>query len=34
MRADIHPDYHIIKVVMTDGSTYETRSTWVRKATR
>ena len=24
----IHPDYHTIKVVMTDGTTYETRSTW------
>ncbi len=24
----IHPDYHTIKVVMTDGHTYETRSTW------
>ncbi|MDO9488632.1 MAG: 50S ribosomal protein L31, partial [Sphingomonadaceae bacterium] len=23
----IHPDYHTIKVVMTDGHTYETRST-------
>ena len=28
MKADIHPDYHIIKVVMTDGTEYETRSTW------
>jgi large subunit ribosomal protein L31 len=24
----IHPEYHTIKVVMTDGTTYETRSTW------
>ena len=24
----IHPDYHTIKVLMTDGTTYETRSTW------
>lgn len=23
-----HPDYHFIKVVMTDGSEYKTRSTW------
>ena len=23
-----HPDYHFITVVMTDGSTYETRSTY------
>ncbi len=28
MRADIHPDYHEIKVVMTDGTEYTTRSTW------
>ncbi|MGB3813531.1 MULTISPECIES: 50S ribosomal protein L31 [Shinella] len=28
MKADIHPDYHMIKVVMTDGTEYETRSTW------
>ena len=28
MKAEIHPDYHKITVEMTDGSTYETRSTW------
>lgn len=28
MKADIHPNYHTIKVVMTDGTEYETRSTW------
>ena len=28
MKPDIHPDYHMIKVVMTDGTEYETRSTW------
>jgi large subunit ribosomal protein L31 len=28
MREKIHPDYHMIKVVMTDGTEYETRSTW------
>ena len=28
MKTDIHPDYHQIKVVMTDGTEYETRSTW------
>ncbi|WP_308911715.1 50S ribosomal protein L31 [Pseudokordiimonas caeni] len=28
MKQGIHPDYHTIKVVMTDGTTYETRSTW------
>lgn len=28
MKADIHPDYHTINVVMTDGTQYTTRSTW------
>ncbi len=28
MKKDIHPDYHTIKVVMTDGTEFETRSTW------
>lgn len=28
MKKDIHPDYHNIKVVMTDGTEYITRSTW------
>ena len=28
MKNDIHPDYHTIKVVMTDGTEFETRSTW------
>jgi large subunit ribosomal protein L31 len=28
MKADIHPHYHMIKVVMTDGTEYTTRSTW------
>lgn len=28
MKNDIHPDYHMIKVVMTDGTEYMTRSTW------
>lgn len=28
MKSDIHPDYHFIKVVMTDGSEYTTRSTF------
>ncbi len=28
MKKDIHPEYHTIKVVMTDGSEFETRSTW------
>ncbi len=28
MKADIHPDYHEIKIIMTDGSEYMTRSTY------
>ncbi len=28
MKKGIHPDYHQITVVMTDGTTYQTRSTW------
>ena len=28
MKKDIHQEYHTIKVVMTDGSEFETRSTW------
>lgn len=28
MKKEIHPDYHFITVVMTDGSKYQTRSTW------
>jgi large subunit ribosomal protein L31 len=28
MKADIHPDYHLVKVTMTDGSTVEMRSTY------
>ena len=28
MKQDTHPDYHTINVVMTDGTTYQTRSTY------
>jgi len=28
MKNDIHPDYHEITVVMTDGSEFKTRSTY------
>src|SRR3979411_2416965 len=28
MKAEIHPNYHTITVVMTDGTEYLTRSTW------
>ena len=28
MKKEIHPDYHTIRVVMTDGTEYFTRSTY------
>lgn len=28
MKKDIHPNYHPIKVVMTDGTSFETRSVY------
>lgn len=28
MKKGIHPDYHEITVVMTDGTTFKTCSTW------
>ncbi len=28
MKNDIHPHYHLIKVVMTDGTEFQTRSTY------
>ena len=28
MKKDIHPEYHDITVVMTDGTEFTTRSTW------
>ncbi len=28
MKQDIHPEYHEITVVMTDGTEFKTRSTW------
>ncbi len=28
MKSETHPDYHEITVVMTDGTSYTTRSTW------
>ena len=28
MKQGIHPDYHMINVVMTDGTTFKTRTTW------
>jgi large subunit ribosomal protein L31 len=28
VKKDIHPDYHPITIEMTDGTTYQTRSTY------
>ncbi|MBK67009.1 MAG: 50S ribosomal protein L31 [Rickettsiales bacterium] len=33
MKKDIHPDYHTVKVVMTDGTEFETRSTYGEEGT-
>jgi large subunit ribosomal protein L31 len=31
MKPDTHPNYHTIKVVMTDGTEFTTRTTWGKK---
>jgi large subunit ribosomal protein L31 len=28
MKKGIHPDYHLINVMMTNGETFQTKSTW------
>ena len=28
MKPDIHPQYHEINVIMTDGTEFKTRTTW------
>jgi large subunit ribosomal protein L31 len=28
VKKDIHPEYHMITVQMTDGTQFQTRSTW------
>ena len=28
MKKELHPDYHMITVKLTDGTTYKTRSTY------
>ena len=28
MKIDIHPAYHMINIQMTDGTKFQTRSTW------
>ena len=30
MKSDIHPEYHEIRIVMTDGTEFTTRSTWCK----
>ena len=34
MKSDIHPEYHEIVVLMTDGTEFTTRSTWGKKGDR
>jgi large subunit ribosomal protein L31 len=34
MKRDIHPEYHFVKVVMTDGTEFMTRTTWGEPDTR
>ena len=31
MKKEIHPDYHTIKVQLTDGTVFETRSTYSKE---
>ena len=33
MKTDVHPNYHFIKVVMTDGTEFTTRSTMGQSGT-
>ena len=28
MKSEVHPDYHMITVEMTNGTKFQTRSTW------
>lgn len=28
MKANLHPQYHMVTVQMTDGTTYQSRTTW------
>ena len=34
MKPDIHPDYHMITVVMNDGTEYQTKSTYGKEGDR
>ena len=31
MKTGIHPEYHTVKIIMTDGEEFETRTTWGKK---
>jgi large subunit ribosomal protein L31 len=31
MKPDTHPDYHLVKVIMTDGTEFTTRTTWGKR---
>ncbi|MFZ2619705.1 MAG: 50S ribosomal protein L31 [Alphaproteobacteria bacterium] len=33
MKQGIHPEYHTIEVQMTDGTKYQTRTTWGKEGT-
>lgn len=28
MKKDIHPDYHVVEVKLTDGTAYQMKTTW------
>ncbi|MFY0621710.1 MAG: 50S ribosomal protein L31 [Pelagimonas sp.] len=28
MKKDLHPEYHVVTVKMTDGTEFQTRTTW------
>ena len=34
MKAEGHPDYHFVTIVMTDGTEYQTRSTYGNEGDR
>lgn len=34
MKRDIHPDYHVIDVKMTDGTVVQMRTTWGKEGER
>lgn len=34
MKKDIHPTYHEVTIVMTDGSEFKTRTTWGKAGDR